>query len=180
MGVRRIAAVVMSLAGGALGMPGLSAAAAASKAVCSNVYVPVAITPGQPRDYRIYGLLCLPAGETPSTIQLLVPGITYTHLYWAFPDPTGHTDRYNYTDAAIAAGADCSSADALLAGERPYYGPDVPSLRAYVLPDAGHDLNMAIDAPDYFTTVQRWIDQNVGGAGKSGNSQVTDVSTDFG
>ncbi|MEV8509661.1 alpha/beta hydrolase [Actinoplanes sp. NPDC051475] len=48
--------------------------------------------------YRLAGWLCRPA-RTTTTVQLLIPGLTYTHGYWTGPDP--HSD---YTAAALAAG----------------------------------------------------------------------------
>jgi pimeloyl-ACP methyl ester carboxylesterase len=342
-----------------LSMPATSYAAASASSQCSNVNVPVSLAPGEQATDSIFGVLCVPAGATPQTIELLVPGITYTDLYWSFPDPTGGTDRYNFTAAANQAGfatlaidrigtgqsshplsalvtiqsnawtvhqviqairngvitapggstfskivyvghsygswtgwfeiseyndvnafvdtgathhpntageatvlshvypadldpqfsslgldpgylttepgsryedfygtaaadpavvaydeahkstvtageidnfplilaqplniqvpvlmedgtldplfcgpaeggADCSSATALIASEASYLGPSVPSVDAYVLPGAGHDLNMALDAPDYFAVTQQWIAQTVGGAAAAG------------
>ncbi len=71
---------------------------------CRDVRVPVALTEGAPTTESIYGRLCVPAGQRPETIQLLVHGITYTGHYWEFPDPVGGTDRYNYAAAANRAG----------------------------------------------------------------------------
>ncbi|MGH9244373.1 MAG: alpha/beta fold hydrolase [Acidimicrobiales bacterium] len=55
-------------------------------------------------DQDVFVRLCLPAGETPSTVQLLVHGITYSHRYWDIPDPTGGTDRYSWVAAATERG----------------------------------------------------------------------------
>lgn len=71
---------------------------------CRDVWVPVALSVAEPKNQHIYGRLCLPEGETPQTIQLLVHGITLTHEYWDFPDPVGPTHRYNYSRAANKAG----------------------------------------------------------------------------
>lgn len=50
---------------------------------------------------------------------------------------------------------DCSSSSALLASERPYYGGNA-CLRAYVLPAAGHDINLAQNARDFFAVAAQW------------------------
>jgi hypothetical protein len=62
-------------------------------------------------------------------------------------------------------GANCSSAAALVAQERSHLGPHVPLVDGYVLPNAGHDLNTALDAQQYFDEVQNWITAHVGGSG---------------
>jgi pimeloyl-ACP methyl ester carboxylesterase len=54
-------------------------------------------------------------------------------------------------------GADCSSPETLIAYERPHLGPHVPSVDAFILPGAPHDLNQALNAEDYFTAVNDWI-----------------------
>ncbi|AHH98139.1 alpha/beta hydrolase [Kutzneria viridogrisea] len=57
----------------------------------------------------------------------------------------------------VPGGADCSSAQALTAAERPRLGGRVPSVDAFVLPGSGHDLNEAPNARDWFAVAQRWI-----------------------
>lgn len=66
---------------------------------------------------RIFMRLCVPVGERPSTVQVLVHGITYNHLYWDFPDPTNGTDRYSYVSAATHAGYATLSIDRLGIGQ---------------------------------------------------------------
>jgi pimeloyl-ACP methyl ester carboxylesterase len=78
----------------ALGTPG----------ACQDNHIPVALAPGLPADQEVFARLCLPPGQTPATVQLLIHGITYSHLHWDFPDPTGHTQRYSYVSAALDAG----------------------------------------------------------------------------
>lgn len=73
------------------------ASAAPSSPSCTTQRVPVtAPLLGQ---HTISGVLCLPAGPAPSTVQVLVPGATYNHVYWDFPI-TG----YSYARSAAAAG----------------------------------------------------------------------------
>lgn len=72
-------------------------------ASCRDSRVPVKLAPGQRTELHVFVRLCLPPTR-PATVQVLVHGITYDHSYWDFPDPTGHTDRYSYVRAALAAG----------------------------------------------------------------------------
>jgi pimeloyl-ACP methyl ester carboxylesterase len=49
--------------------------------------------------------LCLPDGPPPSTVQLLVHGITYDHRYWNIADPADPaSNRYSWEAAAAGAG----------------------------------------------------------------------------
>jgi pimeloyl-ACP methyl ester carboxylesterase len=61
----------------------------------------VRITDPGPADQTIWGQLCYRGNHEPATVQLLVHGITYNHLYWNFPYGNGY---YSYVDAATAAG----------------------------------------------------------------------------
>jgi hypothetical protein len=60
-------------------------------------------------------------------------------------------------------GIDCSSPEALIADEAPHLGPHVPSVDAFILPGAPHDLNQALNAQEYFTAVNHWIATALGG-----------------
>jgi pimeloyl-ACP methyl ester carboxylesterase len=71
---------------------GLSAppAAAASPVHCAQIDVPVSMpTPHE----TMHGQLCMPPGRAPTTVQLLVHGATYSHVYWDFPY---RPERYSY------------------------------------------------------------------------------------
>lgn len=66
---------------------------------CVRHDLAVTLTPGTSSPtYRLAGWLCQPARAT-TTVQLLVPGLTYTHQYWTALDA-----RTDYTAAALAAG----------------------------------------------------------------------------
>lgn len=56
---------------------------------------------------------------------------------------------------------DCSSSATFLAAERSFYGP-AARLQAYVLPNYGHSLNYAPNAPDLHKVVTAWADRMVG------------------
>jgi alpha-beta hydrolase superfamily lysophospholipase len=68
---------------------------------CSARIIPVALTDSGPADQSMWGELCYRGAAEPSTVQLLVHGATYNHLYWDFPYGGGY---YSYVDAATAAG----------------------------------------------------------------------------
>ncbi|MFD0199913.1 MULTISPECIES: alpha/beta hydrolase [Saccharothrix] len=52
-------------------------------------------------------------------------------------------------------GSDCTTADALRASESPFFSP-AARLQAYVLPDYGHSINYAPNAPTYHHAVTTW------------------------
>jgi pimeloyl-ACP methyl ester carboxylesterase len=54
--------------------------------------------------------------------------------------------------------SDCSSSQALLAGERPYYSTD---LTALAVPDTGHVLNLHRTAPTFYPHLARWTKQHL-------------------
>jgi alpha-beta hydrolase superfamily lysophospholipase len=68
---------------------------------CSARTLPVALTDPGPADQTMWGQLCYRGSAEPATVQLLVHGVTYNHLYWNFPYGNGY---YSYVDAATAAG----------------------------------------------------------------------------
>ena len=94
----------------------LAAAAAPSVAVadgpaCQGADVPVTavLVPA-----IIHGTLCVPSGESPGTVMVLVPGATYNSSYWNFPyDP----DIYNFRQAMNAAGYATFVLDSLGTGQ---------------------------------------------------------------
>jgi pimeloyl-ACP methyl ester carboxylesterase len=52
---------------------------------------------------------------------------------------------------------DCSSSEALREGERPFYGPDA-QVDAIVVPGAGHNVTLELDAPATNAAIQDWIE----------------------
>ncbi|GLZ00828.1 alpha/beta hydrolase [Actinoplanes sp. NBRC 103695] len=62
-----------------------------------DLAVTLTATPGAV-PYRLAGWLCRPAHAT-TTVQVLIPGLTYTHRYW-----TGLDQRTDYTATALAGG----------------------------------------------------------------------------
>ena len=66
-----------------------------------------------PADQTLWGQLCYRGDREPGTVQLLVHGATYNHLYWNFPYGNGY---YSYVDAATAAGYATFDIDRIGAG----------------------------------------------------------------
>ena len=60
-----------------------------------------------------------------------------------------------------AEATNCSTSSTLLSQEAPYYNP-AACLQAYVLPHAGHDMNLHLNAQDFFAVAARWSDRWVG------------------
>jgi len=58
-------------------------------------------------------------------------------------------------------GANCDTPRALIRDERAHLGHP-KKLDAFVLQGAGHDLNQALNAPQYFEAVNAWVARNVG------------------
>lgn len=68
---------------------------------CTEHVVHVRTAETGPADQEIWGRLCRAGTRPPGTVQLLVPGGTYGHVYWDLPYGNG---RYSYARAAAAAG----------------------------------------------------------------------------
>ena len=65
---------------------------------------------------------------------------------------------------------DCTSSSALARNEAPYYGHNA-CLRAFVLPGAGHDLNLSLNARSFFSVAARWANTWVGAHGPAPRHQ---------
>jgi pimeloyl-ACP methyl ester carboxylesterase len=80
---------------------------------CQSLQVPVALSAGQPALTTIYGQLCLPSYVKSNTVQLLIPGATYGHIYWDF---SYQPQIYSYVQALTAAGYSTFNIDPLGVG----------------------------------------------------------------
>ncbi|KAB8181858.1 alpha/beta fold hydrolase [Nonomuraea phyllanthi] len=96
-----LAATAAGLLAGSVTATPAGADASTPAARCRDVTVPVSIAAGQPRSHRIWGQLCTPAGRAASTVQVLIHGLNYSHVYWDFPYRTHH---YSYVKRANQAG----------------------------------------------------------------------------
>ncbi len=92
---------VALLAGGGTALAATSGPAGLTTPNCSDYTLAVAITDPGPANQTMWGQLCYRGSREPDTVQLLVHGATYNHLYWNFPYGNGY---YSYVDAATAAG----------------------------------------------------------------------------
>src|SRR5262249_5669461 len=92
-------------------------AAVANPASCTNGVLPVSLGPGLPANQQVATRLCVPAGRTPDTVQLLVHGCLYDGRYWDFPDPPGGPHRYSFVPQAVAARYATLSFDMLGTGQ---------------------------------------------------------------
>ena len=81
---------------------------------CTVHSLPVRIAEPGPADQTMWGQLCYRGGGEPRAVQVLVPGATYSHLYWNFPYGNGY---YSYVDAATAAGYATFDVDPIGAGQ---------------------------------------------------------------
>ncbi|MGB7798129.1 MAG: alpha/beta hydrolase [Pseudonocardiaceae bacterium] len=98
----------LSLLSGGLAAP---PAAASSAVRCADIDLPVSVpTPHE----TVHGQLCLPAGSTPRTVQLLVHGGPYNRLYWDFPYQPEH---YSYQRDMASHGYATFAIDRLGAGQ---------------------------------------------------------------
>lgn len=100
--LRRIAAgraIAACLAAAAVGYSTVPALAQSGPASCTELNIPVSLL-GLPQ--TMYGELCEPAQET-DTVLVLVPGGSYTSVYWDLPAELGlHSFRAGMNDAGYA------------------------------------------------------------------------------
>jgi pimeloyl-ACP methyl ester carboxylesterase len=80
---------------------------------CRETQVPVSIP--AIKDAHIYGQLCTPrhSTSTSETVQVLVPGSSYNHNYFDWPQDSS---RYSYVDKALGAGYSTFALDRLGTG----------------------------------------------------------------
>src|SRR5262249_18720030 len=113
--LRRIAIGVGTvLAIGMIAVAPSSAVADSGNLHCTGHQVPVGMTDGGPLNLSMFGQLCYSGTQAPDTVQLLVHGATYNHLYWDFPYQRAH---YSYVHFATAAGYATFSVDRIGAGQ---------------------------------------------------------------
>jgi pimeloyl-ACP methyl ester carboxylesterase len=110
--------VVVAVGGGALAAKsGSSSSSSSSTAVttgCQREIIPVMLSPSSSTTYRVAGWLCGQLTPQPSTVQVLVSGLTYDHRYWDLPY---ESDQYSYVRAATKAGDIVLNIDRIGVGE---------------------------------------------------------------
>ena len=105
---------------------------------CAAYTLPVRIADPGPAGQTLWGQLCYRGSREPATVQLLVHGATYNHLYWNFPYGNGY---YSYVDAATAAGYATFDVDRIGAGNSSH-----PSSAALTVDAAAVALHDAVTA----------------------------------
>ncbi|MFI5711380.1 alpha/beta hydrolase [Kribbella sp. NPDC051620] len=116
-------------------VPVASPAAAVADATtrdCRGVDVPVATATVRG---TVHGTLCTPAGRTPKTVMVLVPGATYNSVYWDFPY---QPQTYSYSRAMVEGGYATFAIDPLGTGRSSR--PASVLLTSFVQADAVHDV----------------------------------------
>jgi pimeloyl-ACP methyl ester carboxylesterase len=98
-------------------LPLAAAGAAAAPWSCEDVTVPVSLSALSAAKYAVAGTLCRPsgwgAGQDAADVDVLVPGATYTRLYWDWPlDP----QVYSFVDATLQAGRATFAVDRIGSG----------------------------------------------------------------
>jgi pimeloyl-ACP methyl ester carboxylesterase len=104
--------------------PGLSYATSPR---CQSLFVPVTV-PGVP-GAQVYGELCLPDGDVPATVELLVHGSSYNLRYW---DPQKVPPRYSHVHAALEAGYATFNIDRLGTGKSSLPASNLVTLDALI------------------------------------------------
>ncbi|WP_433259841.1 alpha/beta hydrolase [Actinosynnema sp. CS-041913] len=89
----------------------LTAPVARASAACQDATLPVSTGL---HIHQVRGTLCLPAGATPGTVQVLAHGATYNRLYWNLPHDRG---RYSYQRDMAGRGAATFAFDSVGSGD---------------------------------------------------------------
>jgi pimeloyl-ACP methyl ester carboxylesterase len=100
-GSTAVGAAVAAASLGAGVQPTTVGGASPSGATCQNFYLTVTESPTATQTYKVWAQLCSRGPLTGKTVQVLVPGGDYTHVYWDWPnDPS----LYSYVNTATWAG----------------------------------------------------------------------------
>lgn len=102
--------------------------------------------------------------------------VTLTYLTTYFGEDVDLDTSRIHVPVLIAAGQDdalmctglgadnCSNSSAFLRSEGPFYSPS-SCLQAYVLPGAGHAINLSLNAQSFFGVAERWANRWIGSSG---------------
>jgi pimeloyl-ACP methyl ester carboxylesterase len=112
-------------------------AEAAGAGTCNDVSTPISVPGAAPG--TIYGRYCRTAVQNGNPLQILVPGSTYSHVYWDLPGVDGH---YSYARFMNHHGYDTLAIDRLGIGRSTR-----PTLSAFVDANANADaLHQVVDS----------------------------------
>ncbi|NMH98287.1 alpha/beta fold hydrolase [Pseudonocardia acidicola] len=73
----------------------------------------------------------------------------------------GSLDGIFCSQGPLDLGAPCSTPQSLIENERPWFGPDVPSIDAHITEGAGHDLNAFRTSQESFAASMDWLSGKV-------------------
>jgi pimeloyl-ACP methyl ester carboxylesterase len=126
--------------------------AATDTKACRFINVPIALAPNLPALYNIYGELCSPSSGPSNTVQLLIPGGTYSHIYWDFPY---QPQNYSYVRALNKAGYSTLNIDPIGTGQssHPLSALVTMDTNAYVVHEIVQDLRNGRIANQSFAQV---------------------------
>jgi pimeloyl-ACP methyl ester carboxylesterase len=121
---------------------------------CTRYVVPVTLSPTSSPLYNLVGWLCTkPSSKRNTTIEVLVPGMTYDHYYWNI---TYLPDEYSYVYAAASTGWSTFNIDRLGVGQsdKPPAADLTVQTQAYVLEQLIQKLRTgAVDGVSYARVV---------------------------
>lgn len=125
------ATAILAAAFIAIAMNPAAASARSAASSCTTMTLPVALAPGDPANQEVFAEYCTPSAQV-STVDVLVPGATYNHAYWDWPQDPG---RYSYTAKTLAAGRAVLAYDPVGTGQssRPLSTSLTLGAAAYVL-----------------------------------------------
>ncbi len=133
--------LVCSLAGGLFVVHNTAHGATTATTQCKQYVIPVHLSVLGLITYHVASWLCYP--QTPgSSVQLLVHGATYSHVYWDFSCPACQTNNYSYVQYMAQAGYTTFNSDRIGAGASDHPLPELVTIQAdaYVLSQLISDL----------------------------------------
>lgn len=106
--------------------------------VCNKYVLPVTLSPAALTTYHVVGWLCY-NGQPSQTVELLVSGATYSHVYWDFPY---QPETYSFVQAMNKVGYTTLNIDRIGIGESDHPLPELLTMQsnAYVLHQLVSDL----------------------------------------
>lgn len=74
-------------------------------------------------------------------------------------------------DYPFCTGDICNGAESIATFESAFFAPEA-NLQTYVLPNAGHDINLALNAGDWFQAARQWSDRYIGPVSQPTQSSI--------
>jgi len=156
----RVIVALTAVVGVLLGAnPAMAAAPRVARHHCSPHAVPVRTADPGPYEQHIWGELCHRGAAAPETVQLLVHGASYNHLYW---DSPVQNFRHSYVRAATLAGYATFNVDGLGTGNSSVPPSSVLTVAAEAV--ALHDVVVALRSGSLGTPFGRvvWVGHSLG------------------